>query len=459
MIDTGGRKIYLLGIKGSGMSSLAVFLKERGVLVRGWDTPEVFPTDEFLSSHGIPVDTDHSFVPEAWDSLICSDAYTPHHPIALSAREADMRVFTYHGYLSFLSQQTGVIAASGTHGKTTSAGCIDTILNSIAVPHGAIYGSQLQLPDGDPSSKSDELLILEACEYRNHFLSYRIDTLLITNAEWEHTDFFPSGEAVVKAFTSRATSLAEGSDLVISINGAGGRAVAETVRKERPDINLVTYGKGQGDIRYAYLAGNDPHTFRVDSLEGEFHTSLAGDGFLEDIIGAAITASVHLGSGTLSLEKALHLAGNYRGCRGRVDRAGEQHLFTLYSDYAHHPSEIRNTLTTLRLLHPGQRLIVLFYPHTVSRTLDLYEDFVTVLRDCDLLFIAPVTASARGDGEKEETVELSRKLCRDTGGRFFGDDRESFDCLVPLLNRDDVCVTMGAGNTLGMRNLLLTVKE
>ena len=451
-----GQRIYMVGIKGTGMSSLALYLCDRGHQVAGWDVPENFLGEKELERRHIRIDTDSDpihFRAREYDVLIYSSAHEQH--ALLSAADAVSLIrYSYHEYLGMLSAAYPTIGVAGTHGKSTSAGCIDSVLSSLDVPHGAIYGARpVHVPSLHPGL-ADELLVLEACEYRNHFHSYHINTLLITNAEWEHVDFYEHEQAVEASFRSLIDRLPPSGTLVMSMNTRVCRSLLLWTKEHRTDLSLLTYGTQDGQVTYTYPSQGDEHqvTVHLAGEEHRVHTALAGSGFLEDIIGAALAVCSATGADMLH---CITLAGRFGGCRNRVERLSDRSSrWHLYSDYAHHPSEIRSSIGALRLLHPGKRIIVCFYPHTVSRTRALWDGFISALGECDILFIAPVSSTARHDGSAEEAEELSIRLCRQTNGTFAASDETMKRLIMAVLREDDVCVTMGAGNTYGIRRLL-----
>ncbi len=452
------QRIYMVGIKGTGMSSLALYLCERGHQVAGWDVPESFLGEDELERKHIRIDTDTDpdptqFRASEYDLLIYSSAHEQHAFLA-AADAVSLPRHSYHEFLGMLSAARPTIGVAGTHGKSTSAGCIDAVLSSLDVPHGAIYGARPIHESALRSGRDDELLVLEACEYRNHFHSYRIDTLLITNVEWEHVDFYEHEQAVEDSFRSLIGRMPPSGTLVLSINTPLCRSLLLWTKEHRSDLSLLTYGTQEGEVTYTYPSEGDGHQVSVH-LAGEEHrvpTALAGSGFLEDIIGAALAVSSVTGADRLH---CITLAGRFTGCRNRVERLSDSSSrWYLYSDYAHHPSEIRSSISSLRILHPGKRIIVCFYPHTVSRTRALWDGFVSALSESDVLFIAPVSTTARHDGSAEEGEELSIRLCRQTGGSYAAGDETMKSLVLAVLHEEDVCVTMGAGNTYTIRRLL-----
>ncbi|MBN2861143.1 MAG: hypothetical protein JXK93_12830 [Sphaerochaetaceae bacterium] len=454
MNTSSAQRIYMIGIKGTGMSSLALYLCDRGVQIAGWDVPERFLSeDELVRSH-IRIDSDPScFKAQEWDAVIYSSAHEKHQILTTSVSLGLPR-WSYHEYLGMLSTLHHTIAVAGTHGKSTASGCIDFLLKELDITHGAIYGARPIHNGASPVRKEDDYLVLEACEYRKHFLSYSIDTLLVTNIEWEHVDFYENEKAVEDSFRSLIERMPPAGTLVISMNSPLCRALLLWTRENRQDLTVLTYGRDEGEVTYSYDTYGDEHqvTVHLAGKEYPIYTTLVGSGFIEDTIGAALAVSAVTGEDRM---KTVTIAGRFAGCKGRVERLSDRSaVWHLYSDYAHHPSEIRSSISSLRLLHPGKRIVLCFYPHTVSRTRALWDDFVSALSESDVLFIAPVSSTARKDGSLHEVKELSERLCLQTGGQYAESDEKMTSLVLSVLHEDDVCVTMGAGNTYGICKLL-----
>jgi UDP-N-acetylmuramate--alanine ligase len=453
----------MVGIKGTGMTSLAVYLSNSGDVVFGWDSEEKFATDEVLISHHIPFFSTLTLseCPYPVDILIYSSAYTLFHPLIQEAIERDIPHFSYQEYLTQLSKEMLTYGVAGTHGKTTCVGYTDTLLSTTGISHASIYGSTLIAPSIESSDQERSLLILESCEYREHFQSYQLGGLLITNIEWEHSDYYPSYQSVLTAFLKRISSLPPFSFVVINNDDEGGRRAIEWTKQHRRDLLLISYGKEPtSDIVFTYPAQNDYHLFSIENLQKDFSISLVGDHFVSDIVGATIFSQLVTNSKKIDmtlLSTLFELSHLFKGCHGRLEKIEHPHI-TLYNDYAHHPTEIEASLSSLRLLYPKETIVAVFYPHTIGRTETFFDQFEQALSLCDTLLILPVATSARFKTSKELSVELSKRLSEHLGATFVKDEMEAAEVLADILHQNDVCVTMGAGNTKVLIDSLMTIK-
>ena len=462
------RTLYFLGIKGSGMASLAILAKRAGAKVGGCDSPEVFPTDHQLAQEGIVWQTwNAALLPSEADFVIHSAAYKPDsHPLLLQAAQAGKSIYSYPEFLALISQHADCYGIAGTHGKTTSVGCVSSILQPTGIPFFSLYGASLQKPTTQTVLTGAEVGILEACEYQDHFLLYNLKGLLVTNIELDHPDYFLDIEAVHASFQKSTARLPTGGFLVCGTDSEKSKALAAWARNSRPDLVVVTFGTGRGnDFRmHDYERNQKESSFQLDPLEGYFFSRLAGEPLCLDIVGASILSACiilsqagRLDMNTLEtdpvLPALLHEAASFSGCTGRMEVMAEESGVVFVDDYAHHPTEIAVTMESLRQQFPGRRLVVVFCPHTRSRTLTLYDGFVRTLSLADVLVVQDIYASARKDGLADSQPSVAGRLALDAGGLFAPDDATVLSILRDVLQEDDLCITMGAGNNRGLSAL------
>ena len=459
------RSLYFLGIKGSGMASLAVLVKRAGARVSGCDSSEIFPTDSQLAQEGIDWQTwSEARLPSDLDFVIHSTAYTPDsQPLLREAIDAGKPIYSYPAFLGLISRYSNCYGVAGTHGKTTTVGCSSFILQPTGIPFFTVYGSSVQKSPPHRSCLGDSIGILEACEYQDHFLLYHLKGLLITNIELDHPDYFPDIEAVYASFQNLVAKLPQGGFLVCGTDSAKSKALAAWARTSRPDLFVVTFGLGRGNHfrlhNLAYTQGEC--TFQIDPLDGYFASQLAGELVCLDLLGASILSAciVHSQAGGLDLNTLesdpvvaalLREAAHFPGCTGRMEIMGEESGVLFVDDYAHHPTEIAVTMESARQRFLGRRLVVVFCPHTRSRTETLFDGFVQALSLADVLIVQDIYASARKDGQADTLPSVAQRLADEAGGVFAPDEATVLSTLAGVLQEDDLCITMGAGNNRGL---------
>ena len=493
-MDLQGKRIYLVGIKGTGMASLAILLSHAGAVVGGCDTSEVFATDALLAEASISWDVGFhaSLLPRDVALVVHSSAWKDEScPVLAEAKRKRIDTLSYPQMLARMSRECTCYAVAGTHGKTTTTGCAAWLLsrpNRKAFPFFALYGAAAQSADGHPQTagvwQGDEVGLLEACEYQDHFLSYAIRGALVTTVEHDHPDYFPNLQTVKRSFQQFVSQLAQRGFLICCFDDPGARELAGWAKMHRPDLMVVTYGyheHGPFGIRNAssLWCGVVPRgmsSFEISLLAGKcFYSPLFGRELTDDIVGAALLAScilldrpdprLFLKEDSLICDEILatvmgDMLGDlvdFKGCIGRCEVLLESDGVTYIDDYAHHPTEISATIASLRLRFPGRPVVVAFSPHTASRSKAYFNDFVSALSQADRVVVQSTYASARkdisqdGDIAKDLADAISRRMLRSARTKvqsviYAENDGQAAKILSGWLQRDDLCITMGAGN-------------
>ncbi|MCX6789989.1 MAG: Mur ligase domain-containing protein, partial [Candidatus Kaiserbacteria bacterium] len=195
------KKVHFIGIGGIGMSALAQMMQHDGSSVSGSDR-DASPVTELLESKGIVVCIPQKAenVPSDADIVVYSDAVPEDNSERVRARELGIRELSYFGQLGEVSKGKKTVAVAGTHGKTTTTGMLARILKDTGAEPTAIIGSIVKDFGSNYLAGTSDVFVVEACEYRDHLLELTPTVLVITNLEWDHTDYFPSLEALQETF-------------------------------------------------------------------------------------------------------------------------------------------------------------------------------------------------------------------------------------------------------------------
>lgn len=372
----------MVGIGGIGMSALAQLLTHAGKNVSGSDREES-PTTKLLAEKGIQVSIGHDkcLIPADTELLIYSDAVWPDNPERMRAKEMRIPEMSYFEALGVVSKDMRTLAVTGTHGKTTTTGMLATILKHAGKNPSAIVGSivsdfDLNHPIGavgrtDVRGTSvlgsnylegrDDLLVVEACEYKDHMLKLSPEILVITNAEWDHTDYFPTLGVMLESFGKAARAVPKNGMVVADPQGP----------------NMETVLKGVTARIVDYTKEEVPHL----KLLGEFNRANA----------RAAKATACAVWGDISTYLADEALASFKGSWRRFEFKGETPKGALvYDDYAHHPTAIEKTLQAVREKFPGKKIVVAFHAHLYSRTRDLMKGFGEALAKADEAIIAPI---------------------------------------------------------------------
>lgn len=437
------KAVHLIGVGGVSMSSLAEILMQMGYAVSGSDKTKSAVTER-LSSSGIRVRIGHDAAHILGSDVIVYTAAVPReNPELRAAREAGMPILTRGELLGWLmlgyERRIGV---AGTHGKSTTTSMLAVILMGAQVDPTVISGANLAEMGGAYRIGGKSYFLFEACEYKDSFLSFYPTTAVIGNVELDHTDYFPNLARMEESFRTYL-SIAQ-----IGILNADDPAVARVA--EGFAGRAVTFGLGENAD---YRAEN----IKLDGLFTEFdlihHARMLGRIHLRvpgmhNVCNALSAAAAAMENG-IDFEAVKEGLARFGGAGRRFDYCGMLGGAPVYNDYAHHPTEIRATLTAAKTM--GKRVVCVFQPHTFARTHELFDGFAQALSLADRLYLADIYAA-----REENLWGVSSKQLADAipGARCPGD----FSAIAEQLRREvgegDLLLIMGAGDIISLASLL-----
>lgn len=427
-------KIHFVGVGGVSMYSLARLSVEKGLCVSGSDR-EDSPRLVELQLLGVRISIGHNADNVAFaDLVVYSHAIADDNPEMCEARKRNIPTVTRAEYLGTLMlDYKHRIGVSGSHGKSTAVAMLDCIFSHAMMTPTTLSGSDL--PIGEPYRiGGNSLLIYEACEYRDSFLSFSPTDFVGLNLELDHTDYFDSLDSIKASFT-RAMSH-PGATVFINSDDANLKEIAGNI-----DGRLITFGTREGcDYLFSPVGFTEGGmTFslsRFGSSVGSFELNIPGVHNLNNAA-AAITVAVEYGLSPDLISYALSL---FRGIPRRMEYIGSRLGRPIYYDYAHHPTEICAAINTLRSITDG-RITVIFKPHTYTRTEAMWRDFCEALSLADYSIITDIFPA------REEPISgiTAENLARDIGRRASCcPENEIFNYLD--LYTDGAIVLMGAGD-------------
>ncbi|MFT0131544.1 UDP-N-acetylmuramate--L-alanine ligase [Candidatus Enterenecus avicola] len=416
---------HFVGIKGSGMSSLALILHEKGYQVQGSDVEEYFFTQRDLEKAAIkllPFDK-ANIQPEM--VIIQGNAFPDTHEEIVRAKELGLEVTRYHDFIGQFIQPYTSIAVTGSHGKTSTTGLLSHVLSGIR-PTSFLIG------DGTGHGEPDaEFFSFEACEYRRHFLAYSPDYAIMTNIDFDHPDYFHSIEDVFSAFQSMANQVKKG------IFAFGDD---EYLRKLEADVPIYYYGVNDNDD---VQAKNIERTTQGSEFDVFIHGENIGHFVLpafgqHNINNALSVIAVAYKEGLDMKEVAAEMI-SFPGVKRRFSEKIVADM-TIVDDYAHHPAEIKATIDGARQKYPEKEIIAVFQPHTFTRTIALMDEFAEALDLADHVYLCDIFGSARESRGDVKIEDLGKKIQK--GGTVIKEENVS-----PLLDHQNaVVIFMGAGD-------------
>lgn len=459
------KKVHFVGIKGAGMTSLATILKAHNVEVTGSDTQEVFFTDILLHNANIVVSTPFSEknISDTVEAVVYSTAYKEetNSEIVLAKRKG-IPLYSYPEFLGILTKQKKSIAVCGTHGKTTTSALLGHVLNYAEMHPSALVGGEVLNWKSGALSGTGSYFVFESDEYQNKFSYYAPWSILLTNVTWDHPDFFPDKNAYEKVFTDYIHKVPSDGWVIVNADDPGALRVSESKSFQR-----ITYGYGEHAQYRIYDTTTQNgfiQSFSVRTNEknlGIFSLSLFGKHNIQNAT-AVIALCDTLGIPMNAISRGLE---SFLGTTRRLEKKGVYHNTTyIYDDYAHHPEEIEASLLALKGVYPNKKLIVVFQPHTFSRTQTFLDLFVQSLNKADTIVLLDIYASAREHRGTISSDDIAKKITSAyPNKRAF--NIHTIQNAVEYLYKEDliddssVLVTMGAGDVWRVGEELLAKNQ
>ena len=380
---TAARRPHLVGVGGTGMSSLATLLVGMGAQVSGCDAARG-PTLAWLADRGVRVASGHDVEHVAGaDLLVVSAAIAEDHPERVAATERGLSVITHAQALGALMATRRGVAVAGTHGKSTTTALVAHVL-ATAGRDPTLVGGAVALDFGASSRLGHgPELVAEADEYGRRFLELHPDVAVITGIEPDHLDYYGDFNRLVEAFDAFVGGMAP--DGVVVTHEDGGPLSSLALARRR-----IRYGSSAGDWvlrRYEPILGGGC-TFDVRGPTGErrrYRSNLTGRHNAENALAAVVVANL-LGVPDDAIRRAL---ASFRGTRRRFETRLRANGVWIVDDYAHHPTAVAATLRAARDAHHGP-IWAVFQPHTAHRTASLLDEFAAAFEHADHVLVTPI---------------------------------------------------------------------
>lgn len=447
-------RIYFIGIGGISMSGLAEILLSEGFTVSGSDRA---PSDltRMLEGRGVNVfyGQKEENLTKDIDLVVYTAAIKSDNPELLAAHKLNIPMLTRAELLGqMMKNYETPVAVSGTHGKTTTTSMISQILLSAEADPTLSIGGIYRPIGGNIRVGASELFVTEACEYTNSFLSFFPKIGIILNIEEDHLDFFKDLADIRNSFHRFAQLLPADGTLII--NGDIERCEELT---EGLSCKVITYGLSSGSDYTASQVSYDESGFpsfilsRQGGGERKFSLRVHGDHNILNALAAIALADL------LGLSDEVIHAGlaAFTGTDRRFEYKGQVNGVNIIDDYAHHPTEIRATLSAAAQ-YPHRRLWCVFQPHTYTRTKAFLEEFASALSLADEIILADIYAAREKDtlGISSETLqEKIRSLGHSC--HYFPTFEAIENYLLKNCTKDDLLITMGAGDVVKVGENLL----
>lgn len=432
-------RVHMIGIGGIGVSGLARMLQSRGYDVSGSDMNSS-PVVDALIGEGIPVSVGHLAANVGDVDLIIMTAAIPdNNPELVEARRRAIPVVKRAAALGMLANPAAGLAVAGSHGKSTTSGMAAFAFDHAGLDPSFAVGATVGGLGTNARLGSGPHFIVEADEYDYSFLWLEPTVAIVTNIEHDHPDIFPALDQVVDAFERFTAGIRPDGTLVISADDPGAALLRERVAS-RGDLTSVTYGFSEADWR---ARSYDGATATIEGPHGhlfELRLTVPGRHNVSNALAVLASASA------LGIEPERIIAGleSFPGVGRRFEVLLDGPERTVVDDYAHHPTEIAATISAARDRYPDRRLLVIFQPHTYSRTHALLDDFARVLDAADTVVLAEIYPARETNTLGVYSSDIVARM--NTEAAVAGSPGDAVRLAMEMILPGDVILVMGAGD-------------
>ncbi len=434
------KNVHFIGIGGISMSALAEILNHRGAYVAGSDFQTTDMT-KHLESVGIKVYKGHSAenISDKTDLVVYNAAIGEENPERQEAERRGIRQMGRAALIGELMKEYKYsVSVAGTHGKTTTSSMVSEVFMAAGVDPTVSIGGILPSIHSNYRLGSEEYIVLETCEYRDSFLKFNPYCAVILNIDRDHTDYFKTMEQMYTSFNKFVNKLSgflvinsEIPKLETVLKGFGGKIITYGGKDADWQAQNVSMEKGLG--RYdAYYKG-----------EKYMSVSLSVPGLHN--VSNSLSVIALCNEFGISKEAIAEGLKNFKGTGRRFERKGQFNGAEIADDYAHHPTEIKATLTAAREMG-FDRIVAAFQPHTYTRTRDLFDEFVSALSLADKIYLLDIYAAREPDPGNIHSRDLAEKLIKAGKDAVYCESFEKCEeTLKTDLKEGDLFITIGAG--------------
>lgn len=438
------KKIHMVGIGGIGMSGIAQILVRLGFQITGSDIMKTEITKE-LEEIGVKIWYKHNRNNiKGADVVVYSSAIPLNNPELIEARKRDIPVISRGEMLGELMRIKYSIAISGTHGKTTVTSMAAKLLEYAKLDPTVIIGGKIIETGKNIRFGNSNYLVAEADESDKSFLKLFPTVAVVTNIEPEHLEHYQGFEEVKKSyleFIHRTPFYG------IAIMCADSPAVREIF--PRVERRKISYGvKEEAEIKVASIermGWNPCFKAKVFDKIMDIELQVPGEHNIQNSL-VVLALAQELDIQEDIVKKALY---DFKGIKRRLEKKGEKNGIIYIDDYAHHPTEIKVSLGTIRLLFPKKRIVALFQPHRYTRTYYLHHCFGDAFSSSDCLFLTGIYSANEPPIPKVTgrwIYESVKKFGLPKDVRYIEEKEEVVKILLKELRKGDVFVTLGAGD-------------
>ena len=450
------KQIHFVGIGGIGMSGIAELLLNLGYRVSGSDLASTSITEN-LQSLGGKIYQGHSaeHVGQA-DVVVTSSAIAPDNPEVVEANRLFIPVIQRAEMLAELMRLKKYgIAIAGSHGKTTTTSMVSCMLAQAGLDPTIVVGGKVDSFGGNARLGDGEFLVAEADESDGSFLKLSPVLEVVTNIDLEHLDYYRDIDHIKQTFLQFIDKIPFYGAAILCLDDANVADILPSIRRR-----IITYGMtAQADYHAENVSFNEGRVYfsvyKGRTLLGEINLAPPG---MHNVYNALATICIGL---ELEIPFAVLASAlqNFGGVQRRMQKKGEVAGIVVVDDYGHHPTEIRATLSAIKIAWPDKRLVVAFQPHRYSRTKGLFKEFQTCFHQADFLVMTDIYAASETPIEGVSSEKLLSKI-RQHGQKqtlYVPSVQQLPEVLADMVTENDLVLTLGAGNIVRAGEELITL--
>ena len=446
--------IHFLGIGGISMSGLAEILIREGFTISGSDDNHSALT-EHLSMLGAKVTypLQAANITDDIDAVVYTAAIHDDNPEFAEAKKRGLPMMSRAELLGQLMKNYATpIAVSGTHGKTTTTSMLSHILLAAKADPTISVGGILNAIGGNIRVGNSDIFVTEACEYTNSFLHFFPKISIILNVEEDHMDFFKDIDDIRSSFHRFAMLLPEDGTLIINKNIENIESITDGLA-----CSIITYSEcrtadySAANITFDEVGNASFDLIKYGNYVDRITLSVAGNHNVSNVLSTIAAADLL----NIPLETIKSGIFSFTGTNRRFQYKGECNGFTIIDDYAHHPTEIKATLTSAQN-YPHKDIWCIFQPHTYTRTKAFFHEFAEALSLADHVILADIYAARETDTLGMTSEALAEELKKLGADAYYLPSFEAIEKFVlEKVIHGDLLITMGAGNVVNIGESLL----
>ncbi len=451
-------KIHFIGIGGISMSALAEICLNKGYKVSGSDANESHIVSK-LRNQGAEIFLGHKTenISDDIDLVVYTAAIDNKNPELVASKQKNKLTMSRAAFLGqIMREYENSIAVSGTHGKTSTTSMLSTIFEFSNLDPTILVGGNLSTIGGNVKIGNSNHFITEACEYVDSFLNFNPKISIVLNIEEDHLDYFSGLDEIKASFNKFGKLLPEDGYFIINGDDENTQDILHDVK-----ASVITYGTNPNNnaiisnITFNESGfGSFDLTLKEENL-GRFEISVPGIHNIFNATGAILTAYVS----NIALESIRENIKAYAGVGRRFEIKGNYNGALVVDDYAHHPTELKATLSAAKNLKKSN-LWCIFQPHTYTRTKALLGDFAEAFYSADKVIITDIYAAREDDPGDIHSKDLVNKLYHNQVDVEY---ISSFDDIVKHLaenvKENDLVITAGAGSVYQVAEKLVELNK